>query len=243
MNTAKRIKTTNKKCLFAVRFKSSLKELYAKYDIVFSDTNVTNLELECTDKVETLTFMDESRKLHKCMLSTIDFNNSSEYCCFWDRHQFSSQPIGCPVRYIPDVITRTYFSEISKEKFSVKESVIQDQRISEDILFKKDSNNYYETLDIFCGFSCCLAFIQDPSTRRNPIYKDSEVLLHKMHYDIYGTAKITPASHWRILKVYGGFEDIISFRSNCSKVDYENKGLYKPYFKPYAHAFEEKIKF
>lgn len=239
---AKRSKTT-KKCVIALKFKTQLKDLYSKYEIVFSDRNVTSIEVDQVDKIDNLTFFDESRKLHKCMLSTIDFNNASEYCCFWDRHPFTTPPIGCPVRYVPDVITRTYFSEISKEKFSVKESIIQGQKISSSIEIKTEPNGYYETVDIFCSFSCCLSFLRDPFVRRNPMYRDSEVLLHKMHNDIYGTPKIVPASHWRVLKVYGGTEDIISFRSNCAKVDYEYKGLYKPYFKATAYAFEEKIKF
>ena len=74
---AKRSKTS-KKCIVALKFKTPLKDLYSKYEIVFSDRNVTSIEVDQVDKIDSLTFFDESRKLHKCMLSTIDFNNASE---------------------------------------------------------------------------------------------------------------------------------------------------------------------
>ena len=233
----------SKKLIFAIKFRLSMKDIFSKYEIICNDTNVTNLDIEAPDKIESLSFVDESRKIHKCMLSNIDFTNGTEYCCFWDRHPFTSTPIGCPIKYVPDIITRAYFSEISKDKFSVKESIVRDQEIAPDIDAKIELNNYYETIDVFCGFSCLLAFLQDPSTKRNPIYKDSELLCYRMHQRMYGNTKIVAASSWRVLKPYGGWLDIDSFRNNVLKVDHEFKGLYKPYFKSTAFAFEEKIKF
>jgi hypothetical protein len=234
---------TSKKIPFAVRFSLSLKDLYSKYEIQFNDKNVTKLDLEANDKVETLTFFDESRKMHRCMLSKIDFSVKGVYKCYWDKHEFDTVPIGCPIKYIPSIISRTYFSEISKDKFSVKESIVEGQHISDDITVDIKSNDYYETDGVFCGFGCLLAFVRDPEVKRQPMYKDSEMLTYRMHKQFAGTTKIAVASHWRVLKAFGGWVEIDEFRGNIQKLEYEFRGKYNPYFKSTAYAFEEKIKF
>jgi hypothetical protein len=239
---SKRQKTI-KKFPFAIRFSLSLKDLYSKYEIQFTDKNVTNLEIEPNNAVEALTYFDESRKMHRCMLSKIDFSVIGVYSCYWDKHKFDTMPIGCPIKYVPDMISRTYFSEISKDKFSVKESIVKGQFISDDIIVKTNSNDYYETDGVFCCFGCLLAFVRDPETKRHPMYKDSEMLTFRMHEQFFGNTKIAMASHWRVLKAFGGWVDIDDFRGNIQKLEYEYKGKYNPYFKSTSFAFEEKIKF
>ena len=233
-----------KKLLVAIRFKSNPKDLYTKYEVLFKEKNVTALDMESSaERMDTLAFLDESRKLHKCMLSSIDFSSGQEYRCFWDHHPIptGTTPIGCPLRFVPDITSRTYFSEITKDKFTVKESMLKGQQLPSEFEMKVEPNNYYETDGIFCSFNCCLAFIQ--KHKKEFMYKDSELLLHRIHNEIFEHSKITPAPDWRILKEYGGSVDIISFRTNFSKIVYDFKGIYKPYFKPIAFAFEERIKF
>lgn len=233
-----------KKFPFAIKFKLPLKDLFTKYEMKFNESLITTLDIDPDEKMETLSFMDEARKVHKCMLSKIDFQNSQDYCCFWDRYPLGNQSInsiGCPIVHVPNVISRTYFSEITKEKFMVKESVTTNQIISPDIYVKLEPNDFYETDGIFCSFNCCLAFIRE--NKHNILYKNSELLLFRIHNDFFGNTKVYPAPSWRILKMFGGTVDIVSFRQNFSKVDYEGKGIYKPHFKSIAHAFEEKIKF
>jgi hypothetical protein len=53
--------------------------------------------------------------------------------------------------------------------------------------------------------------------------------------------KINSAPHWRLLEEYGGDLNIEEFRKSFSKVEYENRGVYKP-FRSIGVAFEEKLK-
>ena len=86
----------------------------------------------CQSAPEVMSFLDEAKKMHKCVLSMIDFNTGKvinktgkKYRCFWDRHDIPTniKPIGCPLRYIPPRITKTYYSEISKSKYTIKEYI------------------------------------------------------------------------------------------------------------------------
>ena len=224
-----------KKYIFSIKLTLSLKETYSKYDIVFSNKNVT-----CIDEIlGSLNYIDETRKIHSCLISKIDFGGCKRYSCFWCRHQILGTPIGCPIKYIPNVITRTYFSEITKDRFSVKESIYSDQPIDQSINVKVDTNNYCETDGIFCHDGSCLyAFILE--NKKNPLYADSEYLFLRFMKEV-GITKINPAPHWRLLEEYGGMLTIEKFRENSKKIEYEYKGICRP-FKSIGHAFEEKIK-
>lgn len=214
-----------------------LKDIHSKYDMFKSDQglNTTNIELET---VETLSFLDDTRKSHKCILSRVDFGNPESYKCFWCRNSFTEkQPIGCPVKYIPPVIHRNYFSEINKEKFVVKESVLKGENISaviEDLSI--ENNDYYETDGIFCDLPCALAFARE--NKKNPLYAESEILIHRI-----AGCKVDSAPHWRMLREYGGTLDIKDFRESSKYTEYQNFGVYKPFFKSVAHAFESKMRF
>jgi hypothetical protein len=226
---------TTKKHVFTIPLAISLNELYAKYGLECSVSNVTGVD----EILGSLSYVDESRKMHHCLISSIHFNSGKKYCCFWDRHQFTTTPIGCPVKYVPSVVSRTYFSEITKDKFTVKESIFPDQEIDPRIEVKKDTNNYYETDGIFCSFNCLYAFIQE--NKRNPLYADSEFLFTRFLNDTMKITKINSAPHWRLLEEYGGDLNIEEFRKSFSKVEYENRGVYKP-FRSIGVAFEEKLK-
>ena len=129
---------------------------------------------------------------------------------------------------------------ITKDKFSVKASTAGLSKPSSDIKFQTEYNNYYETDGIFCGFSCCLAYIRE--NKKNPIYLDSEHLLRKIYYDFFKSTDIICSPHWRILKEYGGTVTIEEFRNNISRMDYIHRGTYKS-FKSIGNLYEEKIKF
>ena len=231
-------KVTKKKHIFNLKFTRPPAMILSNYDLTYKDADrTTNIDFQETT---TVCYSDESKKVHKCMISTIDFSNPSIYCCFWDRHFFTTQPIGCPIKYVPDVITREYFSEITKDKFSVKESASDLSKITLDTKYEAEYKNYYETDGVFCSFSCCLAFIRD--NKKNPIYTDSEHLLRKIYYDFFKSSNIICSPSWRILKEYGGMVNIEEFRNNVSKMDYIYRGTYKS-FKSVGNLYEEKIKF
>jgi hypothetical protein len=225
---------------FSLKISSSLKDVHSKYELVFPERNITNIENN-ENCVESLSYLDESKRIHKCMLSKLDFSNPSGYCCYWCRNIFTSEPIGCPLKYIPNVISRVFFSEITKEKFIVKEGTTKSKINTPGIEATVEQNNYYETDGIFCSFECCMSYINE--NKKNPLYIESEILLNKIYSDCGYKGKIKHAPHWRILKEYGGSLTIAQFRANFNHIEYEAHGIYKPQFKSINHAYEEKIKF
>lgn len=206
---------------------------------------------------EIISFIDEAKKSHKCTVSMIDFNTKKEfidnymYNCFWCRNSIPKMilAIGCPIKYIPTQVVKNYYSEISKDKYTIKEKITckRQQNIKEYkdpnlSLLKKD---YYLTDGIFCSFNCCMAYIED--NKHNSMYDLSEMLLLKMYHDIYPTkvVSIDEAPHWRKLKQYGGELTIEEFRNSFNKIDYKYHGYFdgSPNFKSIGVLFEEKLKF
>lgn len=220
----------SKKSTFDLKLSaSSVKEIHRKYELTTDQFNTTSIE--SIENSETLQFLDETRKIHKCMLSKIDFNGSENYCCYWCRHLVTETPFGCPIKHVPSMIHKSYFSEINKERFMVKESVMKPKEHPDVI---NEINDYYETDGIFCSLECVMAFIKD--NKKNSLYNDSEILLNRI-----AGRKVEAAPHWRLLKVYGGHLDIKDFRTSRN-VEYIQSGVHKPFFKSVAHTFEQKIK-
>lgn len=203
---------------------------------------------------EIVSFIDEAKKSHKCTISMVDFNTNKEfrqniiYDCFWCRNTIPEtvMAIGCPIKYTPTQIVNRYYSEISKDSYTIKEKItsknqqkINDSNIS---ILKKD---YYITDGIFCSFNCCMAYIED--NKHNSMYDLSEMLLLKMYHDIYPTkvVSIDEAPHWRKLKKYGGDLTIEEFRNSFNNIEYKSHGYFdgKPRFKSLGVLFEEKLKF
>jgi hypothetical protein len=174
----------------------------------------------------------------------------SSYNCFWDREPIPAniQPIGCPIRYVSDQAVKSYYSEISKDTYTIKENItteragkLEKQKDKRVTTIKRD---YYLTDGAFCSFNCCMAFIQDEA---RPLYRDSATLLLKL-YNSMNEEKINeiePAHHWRKLRVYGGDMTIEQFRENLNKVRYINHGLYVdfPRVQSLGMLFEEKLRF
>lgn len=212
--------------------------------------NTTKLSDLNTEKniEEFFSFYDESKHNHKCTISMIDFYTKEKinnYHCYWDRNPFTTSPIGCPVKYIPSQVTKTYYSEISKDKYIIKENITKNKRenienIQDERLFVK-KNEYYETDGCFCSFNCCMSYINE--NNYNILYNKSEILIIKMYNDIFNTNinVIEPAPHWRLLKEYGGRLSINTFRNNFNKIEYECHGIIKQ--KSNGNIFEERIKF
>ncbi len=251
------------KTIFILKI-NNIDELDKKYGFTKSEDNniiktqITNINELSTIKVdEFFSFFDESKKIHKCNICMIDKNrntllqNKTDMSCFWCRHQFNTIPIGCPIKYISPQFVKQYYSEITKDKYTIKENITRNKYKNRDELIKKDKNNkfsdsyYYETDGIFCSFNCCLAFIND--NYRNNLYSDSKFLLAKIYMELFDHEfNIKPAFSWRLLKQYGGEMSIEEFRDNLYKINYEDihnsvKDLPKQY--SIGSLYEEKIKF
>jgi hypothetical protein len=140
---------------------------------------------------------------------------------------------------------KKYYSEISKDIYTIKENIPKDKIIPEDDKIKLIHNDYYETDGIFCSFNCAMAYICDNKHIR--IYDDSVMLLIKMYNDLFKTNSISinPAPSWRLLNVYGGHLTINEFRESFNKVDYESHGITRNFMRQESIGtiYEQKIKF
>lgn len=226
-------------------------------------TKITDLATNEKDDMIYFSFMDESKKDRQCVvtmksfLTNEDFPPTTAIHCFWCRHSFPYRPIGCPIDFVSDRMTKTYHSEITKDVYTLRENVTPGQTddVSKELLdqtshmikneYKIQSRNYYLMDGLFCSFNCCLAFIK--SNTRNPLYINSENYLIKIYYDIFGSesASLVPAPSWRLLKNYGGHMTIEDFRKNFYKVDYfsiDNLVVPFPNAKPVGFLFEKQVK-
>lgn len=191
----------------------------------------------------TLSFLDESKHLHKCTLSTTLPSIVGKYNCFWDRNPFDTQPIGCPINYIPKKAIKTYFSEISKDVYTIKENITRDRSdmISSDIIV--NNTDTYETDCVFCSWNCLASFIEE--NKHLSTYNKSPILMYKMYRDIMGQEppeKIIPAPNWRCLKEYGGFKSIKEFRDGFNKLSYDYHGIVKNISSPISYLYEENVR-
>jgi len=229
-------------------------------------TRITDLPLSDKEEMSHFSFLDESKKDHQCVvtmksfLTNEDFPPSTILHCFWCRHSFNFRPIGCPIDFISDRMTKTYHSEITKDVYTLRENVttmqrdqvrveVREQQDKDAYRIKNDykiqDRNYYLMDGLFCSFNCCLAFVKNNS--RNPLYIHSENYLTKIYFDIFGdnSTPLVPAPSWRLLKDYGGHMTIEEYRKNFYKVDYfsvDNMIIPFPNSKPVGFLFEKQVK-
>lgn len=201
-------------------------------------TNETNLEN--TTKLSDLTLVNEEKEIHsfldnKMTITMLDYVSlekipeKTDVKCFWCRYSFDWFPLGCPLKYVSSQIEKTYFSDITKDKYIIKENISRDKRH----FFEKNVNpkinvlerEYYEIDGFFCSFNCCLSFINE--NKNNSIYKHSKNLLKKIYFDIFKAypENFIPAPSWRLLKDYGGKLSIEDYRKNLNKIEYIDVGL------------------
>lgn len=249
----------------------------AEEDVIPDNTTKIG-DLETVRKPpDVVSFLDESKRLRKCMVSMIDFNGKNRYKCYWDRNSIPDnlQPIGCPVKYVPSRVTKAYHSEISKETYTISEPITEKRRKDvgdrNDKRLSIDPKGYYETDGVFCSFNCCMAFIEAPENRTNPLYQHSKALLLKMYNDLMdvpgsagtsagagpsanagtsanagpstnaGVQEIMIAGHWRTLIDFGGNLTIEQFRNAFNKILYHDHGVIS--CSSMGRLFEDRIKF
>jgi len=224
----------------------SIEDINKKYGIkcILKKTKIIDLDPNRDEMF--FSYLDESKLLHKCNILTIDyqekkFNTSN---CFWCRHNFDTCGIGCPISFVPNVAVKRYKSHITKDVYTIKESINKlPTGLNNDIRIIK--KGYYETDGIFCSFNCCLSFIKD--NKNNSLYDLSEILLHKIYNEVLESTNkiISPAPSWRLLTLYGGYLSIDKFRQSFNTVEYCNHGSLSPLPKFVSNQplYEEKLKF
>jgi len=218
-------------------------------------TKITDLSNKMKEH-NTFSYLDESKKEHVCVLTMIDtieqsqLPTNTEICCYWCRHPFSTRPIGCPIQFIPNRIVKNYHSEITKDGYTLRENVSENQ-LSENASFYEKSKiatqtrTFYVTDGVFCSFNCCLSFIHDEHT--TPLYSNSEHLLMQIYTDLFGSSArpILPAPSWRLLRSYGGIMTIDEFRKSFYKIDYKDtNNVVLPVIrsKPVGFLFERQVR-
>ena len=227
-------------------------------------TNINELtDLNSSNVINSISFLDETKRIYQCSVSMIDFTTGKDteflkYSCYWCRHPFDTKAIGCPLRYVSNKATKKYYSEVSKDNYTIKENITNMKKnmldtkqsfvfipLNNSSVIDVNEKSYYQSDGSFCSFNCAKAFIKD--NKHNPLYEHSEFLLSKLYFDMFGEKNvvINPAPHWRLLVDYGGNLTINQFRDNFSKTQYEFRGILRnqDIFKPIGTLFEEKINF
>ena len=217
------------------------------YNTQSTDSTTKLSEINNENQTEDFfSFYDDSKHNHRCIIYMIDYSTKEKlnrYNCYWDKNTFTTSPIGCPIKYIYNQVVKSYFSEISRDIYTIKENITKERElhIKNDKRFTVNTNDYYETDGCFCSFNCCMSFIND--NKHNILYNKSKNLLIKMYNNIFNTniSVIEPAPHWRLLIEYGGVLSINIFRNNINKIDYEDHGIIRQ--KSIGNIFEERINF
>lgn len=211
-------------------------------------TIISNLEKEKNDSLKTttkinevisqdiehsVTFLDENKRENKCKATMIELltnkiiPDKTYIKCFWCKHQFDTKPIGCPIKYVNPLIEKSYISQITKDKYYMRENIVKSKL--KQILDQNDPqfditafpSDYYLTDGVFCSFNCVLSFIKD--NNQDVLYKESYALLHCLYYDLVGKkiAKIISSPHWRLLSDFGGPLSIEEYRKNLNFIDFK----------------------
>lgn len=220
-------------------------------------TSIEGLSMNNCEK-RMFSYFDESKKSHRCVCTMLDCGSEplptkTSMCCFWCRHQFSTIPIGCPLEYVSSEVVKTYYSEITKDIYTIREKISKQKRESleqqttsnPDIKLAINKKEYYITDGIFCSFNCALSFIMENEYK--PQYNLSKSLLVSMYEQIFNEqCNIIPAPSWRLLTSYGGEQSIEEFRDNFNKIEFidlNNSITNLPQFYACGQLFEQKIKF
>jgi len=207
-------------------------------------TNIFDV-LEKVDEVP-VSFVDE--KNDKCLITMLDWIHKEKFplktnvLCFWCKHSFNSKPLGCPIKYMNHRIEKSYISNITKDKYYMKENVTKKKletvlNTPSSMEIKAIETEHYVTDGIFCSFNCIIAFVNDHSY--DTFYRESKFLTYTMYKEMIGkdVKKIKASPHWRLLKSFGGPLSIEEYRKTFNLFEYEECSFH---MKTLSKIFKEK---
>jgi len=129
--------------------------------------------------------------------------------CWWCRSTFKSHPIGCPLKYYPNIKSDTQEKERIEEHF-------KDANLPIDC-----GNDYFETDGIFCTFPCAKAYAIDEMKNFRVKFNNSLTLLTQMHFKIFKEIVVIPtAGSWKLLQDYWGHLTAQEFRAASGLIEY-----------------------
>jgi len=190
-----------------------------------------------------VSYLDSTRRNRKCTITMKNYLSGDviplKYSgnCFNCHHTFPGQPISCPIEYVPSTMTKIFFSTIIgvEQKIKRELTAIESRNyVSKGILpidkdngssnIKVDLNDYYNSDGFFCSLECCFNFIKE--NKKNPLYKNSEVLLYDLAEDYFGDRPnyINRAPNFRLLSKYGGNLSIEEYRRGFHTVEIRDRG-------------------
>lgn len=159
------------------------------------------------------------------MVDSVTNQRLARLNCYWCRHPFDTEPIGCPLQYKSDQLVQTHTSEITGEQYHVGRLISEHEYDQYSAVPRKDetyiARQYYITEGCFCSFNCCMAYIEEH--HEDVRYVCSKSLLIRMHSKFYTHTKpghIHPAPSWQLLTAYGGFMTIEEFRQSFCRYQY-----------------------
>lgn len=222
-----------------------VKEVNQKYGLNYDSQPVESTSIDdlYTNRNDFIyPYIDLSKRFYLTMVDSMTRKQICASYCFWCRHPFTSQAIGCPIRFHPRKVKKSMVSELTGETYELTQTITEDTKTPDSTI-----DAYYETDGGFCSFNCCLAFIRDNA--HNPLYQSSEELLMKMYIEIFNVdysvvKRINPAPSWRLLKEYGGFMTIEEFRSSFQTHIYVDREYTFPRALrpcPVGRVFEEQL--
>jgi len=183
-------------------------------------TKITDI----TDKDDSnfFSFLDESKKDHQCVFTMRSYLNqellpeSTSLHCFWCRHSFQYRPIGCPIEYVPPRVSKSYHSEITKDRYVLRENITPQQvrmleahqkrqqesqkgamevsssESSSTTITDSESNIQYSLVDndyyLMDGLFCSFncCLAYIKMNQNNPLYTSCEALLNRIYYMVFG---------------------------------------------------------
>lgn len=226
----KQVKRKNTSHTFILK-NINISDIDKKYGIKSVNLNPLSSMLSNTNANEQ--FITKIEELHRnkdvsvpeniTMIDSIQKQSIQSTFCFWCRHPFNTNPIGCPISYKNAKMIKQCSSEITKETYIIAQSITSLTNKKYDLKNNETfMSDYYETEGVFCSFNCCMSYIND--NIHNPLYKFSKSLLLKMYVDLCHPKQVTeihPAPSWKLLKDYGGQLDIETFRNSMNEYRYD----------------------
>lgn len=204
-----------------------------RYVFILSGIDVASINKQYSlSTPQNVTFLQiEDPKINVSMLNYLTKQKLTIYSgvnCFWCRHPFDTVPIGCPISYKVDVKVKDLTSFFC-------DNIVQIKTPTE--------KGWYEVDGVFCGLSCCKAFIED--NEYDPIYENSMSLLYKLYNELEHKMNkdINTAPNWRLLREYGGNMTIEEFRENIKIYTFSFHNLIRiPFYQSIGYVYDKKMR-
>lgn len=154
-----------------------------------------------------ISYVNMTKKAVQCTQSTPVFDDKKTYHCMWCTFVIKNNPIGCPIKKLPNY----------KVKVTTETTAPKIERVK--------SDPKYITHGVFCTVNCAKAFINEHA--KNPMYRHSARLLASMYVDITEETRpvtIHPSPHYLNLSIFGGEMSETQFKQSINKLIYTEAG-------------------